>query len=72
MLQTIISKIKNQDVLGDWVFTDPQVIRWFNAADDRCRLIWLQGIPGAGTKHFDVLISGTSVLMSIDEQSGIV
>ena len=56
-LQDIISGTKNQNVLGDWLRNDSEVVRWLAAENGTCRYIWLQGIPGAGKKHLNFLFS---------------
>lgn len=43
-------RIRNQICAGTgkWLLGDSKFEKWLNAADKTSRLIWLQGIPGAG------------------------
>ena len=33
---------------GKWLVRDPQFIKWLDVSENLTRLLWLQGIPGAG------------------------
>lgn len=35
---------------GTWLFQDSTFIKWMKAADPAVKILWLQGIPGAGTR----------------------
>ena len=36
---------------GRWLQKDKTMCRWLDYADSKTRLVWLQGIPGAGSYH---------------------
>jgi hypothetical protein len=45
------------DGTGKWIESDDTFSKWMNSADQSVKLLWLQGIPGAG--KFDIPLSTT-------------
>ena len=41
--------IRRCEGTGGWIFKDQAFTKWVDPTDNSVKLLWLQGIPGAGT-----------------------
>ncbi|KAH6888169.1 hypothetical protein B0T10DRAFT_515086 [Thelonectria olida] len=53
-----LERLKEKCVIdsASWLSSNPQFQQWFDASDDSIRLLWLEGIPGAGKTYLSSII----------------